>query len=160
MCRDLITSRIHNSLTICVVRSVADLVVPPAALLLVLYRVHVVQDHGAVRLTVTDHHQVITPSQEFILKSFFTRKIPILVKLFQLSGVVIPAWRTGYKMETVHDSIENMVEFDIEIAETDTIPLHMKNQLEEPPAEVHNLYHIQEPASWQQPGQKMKSISS
>jgi len=52
MCGDLVTARVHHRLAVRVVGPVADLVVPPAALLLVLYRVHVVQHHGAVRLTV------------------------------------------------------------------------------------------------------------
>ena len=52
----MITARIHHSLAVRVVRSIADLVILPPALLLVLDGVHVLQHRGAVAaVTITNH---------------------------------------------------------------------------------------------------------
>ena len=62
MCWNLITTRIHNGFAIRVMRTVANFVVLPSALLLVLYGVHVVKHDGAVLtcLTVTILADLIT----------------------------------------------------------------------------------------------------
>ena len=53
----MVAGRVHHSLAVCVVRAVADLVILPAALLLVLDGVHVVQHRGAVGRPISKQRQ-------------------------------------------------------------------------------------------------------